>query len=68
MPETVSQPPEMEPDPEMSAIGYLVAAGSLLALIPVLPVVAVLWAYDRLTGGGSRSGSGDSEPRRGNPS
>lgn len=55
----------MEPDPEMNAVGALVAVGSLLALAPVLPVFAVLWAYDRLANGEPRRD--DSEPRRGNP-
>lgn len=34
----------------MSAIGLLVAAGSLLLLLPLAPFLAVLKAFDRLRG------------------
>lgn len=32
---------EYEPTPEMGVIGYLVIAGSLLLLLPVLPFLAI---------------------------
>ena len=51
MSEAATQPTRARPKPEMSAIGYLVAAGSLLLLLPILPFLAVLWIADRLRGG-----------------
>ena len=51
MAQTVTQPTSVEPKPEMSLVGYLVAAGTLLLLLPILPFLAVLWIADRLRGG-----------------
>lgn len=34
----------------MSLVGYGVAAGTLLLLLPVLPFLAVYWLVDRLVG------------------
>ncbi len=36
----------------MSLIGYLLAAGVALLLLPLLPFLAVLWVAYRLLGGG----------------
>ncbi len=35
----------------MSLIGYVLAAGTALLLIPLAPFLAVLWVFDRLFGG-----------------
>lgn len=35
----------------MSVVGYLLAAGTLLLLVPLLPFLAVLKVADWLTGG-----------------
>lgn len=51
MTRTVTRSTPFDPKPEMSAVGYLVAAGTLLLLIPLLPFLAVLWLLDRLRGG-----------------
>ena len=51
MPRSVTEPSEPEPNAEMSLIGYVLAAGSALLLIPLAPFIAVLWVIDRLFGG-----------------
>lgn len=48
MPETVSDYSGATPNPEMSTIGYLVAAGCALVLLPLLPVLALAWLASRL--------------------
>ncbi|PSQ10508.1 hypothetical protein BRC93_09240 [Halobacteriales archaeon QS_5_70_15] len=48
MPRTVTGRPEASPRPDMSLIVYVVAAGSLLVPLPVLPVVAPVRLYDRI--------------------
>lgn len=50
MARAVTDPSRPRPSGEMGAIGYAVAAASMLAMIPLLPFFAVLWVYDRLTG------------------
>lgn len=50
MPSAVTDRTKYATKPEMSAFGLVVAALSLLALLPVLPFVAALWVYDRVTG------------------
>jgi hypothetical protein len=35
----------------MGLIGYVLAAGSPLLLLPLLSVIAVLWVFDGLRGG-----------------
>lgn len=51
MSRSVTRPSTSDPTPEMGAIGYAVAAGSLLLLLPLLPIIAVLWLFDRIWGG-----------------
>lgn len=64
MPRTVTEKPEASPRPDMSVIGYVVAAGSLLLLLPVLPVVALVRLYDRLRSTGPEDPSVDVEYER----
>ena len=40
----------LQPNAEMSAIGFIVAAGSLLLFLPLAPFIALFWLFDRLTG------------------
>lgn len=51
MSRSVTDYSEPEPDAEMSLIGYVLAAGTALLLLPLLPFLAVLWVFDRLFGG-----------------
>jgi hypothetical protein len=53
MPRTVTPETEREVRPEMSVLGWLIAAGSLLLLLPVLPFLAMLRLYDALRGRGA---------------
>lgn len=41
----------LTPDSEMSLVGYVIAAGCALILLPVLPFVAVLWLLGSLGNG-----------------
>jgi hypothetical protein len=34
---------------QMNAIGWLVFAGMLVVLLPVLPVIALIWLFDKLS-------------------
>ncbi|MFC4550418.1 MULTISPECIES: DUF7535 family protein [Halorussus] len=36
---------------EMGIIGYIVAAGVMIVMLPVLPFLAVLWLLRKLGGG-----------------
>lgn len=48
---SVTPPTGSTDDGEMGVIGYLVAAGLVLVLLPLVPFLAVLWLVDRLGGG-----------------
>jgi hypothetical protein len=37
-------------DPQMNAIGWLLFAGMLIVILPLLPVLAVVWVIGKLTG------------------
>jgi hypothetical protein len=47
----VSRNQGQKPNGEMGAIGYAIAAGVGLLMLPVLPFVAVLWLLSKLGGG-----------------
>jgi hypothetical protein len=49
---TATQPTSSEPEPEMGLVDLLIAAGSLLLMLPILPFLAVLWLADRRRTGG----------------
>lgn len=51
MARSVSPPTRPSPKAETGIIGTIVAIGTLLLLLPVLPFIAVLWAIDRVRGG-----------------
>lgn len=42
------------PNSEMGAIGYAVAAGVALLMLPILPFVAVVWLLTKLGAGENR--------------
>ena len=44
----------MTPDGEMGLVGYAIAAGVGLLLLPVLPFIAVLWLLRKLGEGERR--------------
>jgi hypothetical protein len=50
MTQQVSRPRGQTPNAEMGLVGYAVAAGVALLLLPVLPFVAVLWLIAQLGG------------------
>ncbi|PSP55339.1 hypothetical protein BRC82_06205 [Halobacteriales archaeon QS_1_67_19] len=54
MTDQVSPNQGMAPDSEMSLIGYVIAAGVGLILLPVLPFIAVLWLLQRAGDRGRR--------------
>lgn len=58
MPEQVSRFSGRKPNSEMGIIGYTIAAGVALVLLPVLPFLAVLWLLRKLGAGGRRPTSG----------
>lgn len=47
---TRSVSPRREPERklEISVIGYLTIAGALFLVLPLLPIIAILWIVDRL--------------------
>lgn len=45
----------LTPDGEMGLVGYVIAAGVALLLLPILPFIALLWLLRKL-GGGERRG------------
>lgn len=51
MTRSVSRPTHPSPKAETGIIGTIVAIGTLLLLLPVLPFIAALWAIDRVRGG-----------------
>lgn len=59
MSRTVTSPTKGKNRGDMNAVGYIIAAGVLLVLIPVLPLIIVLEIVERLT-----SGSGDEDGDR----
>jgi hypothetical protein len=48
--DNISRQSGLQPNAEMSVIGFIVAAGSLLLFLPVAPFIALFWLFDRLTG------------------
>jgi len=46
---TVTPPSDEHDDSQMNAIGWLVFAGLAIVLLPVLPIVALIWLYGKLT-------------------
>lgn len=51
MTRSVSRPMRPSPKAETGVIGTIIAIGTLLLLLPVLPFIAALWAIDRIRGG-----------------
>lgn len=47
---SVSRPTRPRPKAETGIVGTIVAIGTLLLLLPVLPFIAALWAIDRVRG------------------
>ena len=62
MPESVTDPYEADVVPEMTAIGWLLAAGAVFLLLPVLPFALVAIALDWLRGSGDDDGDGEEYP------
>lgn len=56
MTRSVSRVREPDASTHIGVIGFIVALGSLLILLPLLPIIIVLWAVDRIWGG-ERSGA-----------
>lgn len=50
MARTVTTPPRPESSPGMALVGYLLAFGVALLLLPVLPFLALIWAAYRFWG------------------
>lgn len=50
MTRTVSNPTGYGPNLEMSILGYIVAIGIAVVLLPLLPFAILLWLYFKLTG------------------
>ena len=50
----VSRMQGQTPNGEMGAIGYAIAAGVALLLLPVLPFITVVWLLSKLGGGEDR--------------
>lgn len=51
MPDQVSRNSGAAPNSEMGVIGYALAAGVAIALLPVLPFLAALWLLRKFAGG-----------------
>ena len=56
MSRTVTSPTKGKNRGDMNAVGYIIAAGVLLLLVPVLPLIIVLEIVDRLTTGSDDEG------------
>ncbi|WP_435344573.1 DUF7535 family protein [Haloarchaeobius sp. HRN-SO-5] len=52
MPESVSDASGLTTMPEMGLIGYLVAAGCAIVLLPLVPIAVVVWVVLKVVGGG----------------
>jgi hypothetical protein len=50
-PRTVTEGSGETPDAQMNVLGLVVAAGSAVVLLPLVPVLAVAELVERLTGG-----------------
>lgn len=48
--ETVTPPSDETDDSQMNAIGWLVFGVLAIVLLPLLPIVALLWLFDTLRG------------------
>lgn len=48
MTDSVSKPTPWHNPPEMSAFGYMIAAGIVLVLLPLLPFIALLYIAGRV--------------------
>lgn len=48
---TVNEPRGFRADAEMGVIGYLIGAVLLVLLAPLLPFLALVWLYDKVTQG-----------------
>ena len=46
----VSRMSGLVPNGQMGAVGYVIAAGAALILLPVLPLVALLWLVAEVGG------------------
>lgn len=46
---TVTPASDEHDDSQMNAIGMLVFAGMLIVILPVLPIIALIWLYGKLT-------------------
>ncbi|WP_310921603.1 DUF7535 family protein [Haloarcula saliterrae] len=47
---TVTPPSGTHPDAQMDVIGWLIFLGLLILLLPVLPLLLVIWLIDRARG------------------
>ncbi|MHC3437222.1 DUF7535 family protein [Natrialbaceae archaeon A-gly3] len=54
MSQTVTEPTPYERTVEMSVFGWIVAIGVALVLVPLLPVILVLWLLSRTIDAGNR--------------
>lgn len=61
MSRTVTTPTKGTNRPDMNVVGYIIAAGVLLVLVPVLPLIIVLELIDRLSGSGAGEASDQPE-------
>ncbi len=51
---TVTPPYRGREDVEMDYIGWAIFAGLLVVMLPLLPILAVLWVLAKLLGGSDR--------------
>lgn len=51
MSQAATPPTRPESSPEMAAVGYFIAAGVFILLLPIAPVIAALWVLYRVFGG-----------------
>ncbi len=47
---TVTPPSGTHPDAQMDAIGWLIFLGLLILLLPVLPILIIVWLIDNVRG------------------